>query len=458
MDALIPPHSLQSEEATLGSLLIDGEAIERVAGILQPEQFYTVKNQWIYSCMIALHNRHEPIDFLTVCQELDKSGKLEEVGGERYISELTAAVPTALNVETYAKGISSLASRRKLLNTASDIARAAYDQEQPLDKVIAESEAQIFSVSKGQTAGKFLKLNTLLGRVWDKVEDAFNYPDKPRGIPYGFAVLDAEFGNAEYDALITIGARPGMGKSALMLSMAIREAKEGYAVLFYPYEMSAEQLTLRVVSQETGYSYKEIEYAERHIGQTKRPMNGEELDAIAKAISSLENLPLYFREDMPTIEGLKSSIVRAQSEFKLDTKRTVVHVDYIQIIPTVHRFENTVAKVTHITGTLKQIARALHLPIIAASQLSRDVEKRQDNRPTLSDLRDSGSVEQDSDVVMFIYRDEVYKPESDQKGIAEILVRKNRNGKDGVARLHWDGHRIAFNSLVTERVELWANG
>ena len=453
-EILVPPHSIAAEEAVLGALLIDGEAMQKISGVLQDSHFYVVKNQWVYRLMCELHQRHEPIDFLTICQALESEGKLDEVGGESYVAQLTTAVPTALNVEAYAESVKAFALRRKAINVASDMARTAYDQSTPVEQVLAQSEEAVLGLGKDKQTGKFIPLKNVLGRVWDGVEDAFNNPDKPRGVPYTYSVMDEKFGNAERGALITIGARPGMGKTALLLSMAFRQAKQGIGVLFYPYEMTDEQLTLRLLAQVTGFGYKEIEYAQRFINQTVRPMNSEELDVIVRAMGAIESLPLYFRSDRPNVETFRSSILRAQSEFRIPDDKLVVYADYLQIMGTAKNIDNRSQEIGHMTGILKRTALDLRVPIIVASQLNRDVEKRADNRPQLSDLRESGSVEQDSDVVMFVYRDEVYNPDTEMKNIAEILVRKNRNGADGTAMLFWNGKLISFNDLAKERIEL----
>jgi replicative DNA helicase len=442
---LVPPHSAETEEAVLGSLLIDSEAILKVAGFLQPENFYVVKNQWVYDAMQKLHDRREPIDLLTVSQELAKIGKLDEVGGESYIAQLTTMVPTALNVEAYGRAVESLSMRRKMITAAGDIARIAYDQALPIEQVIEKSEATIFSVSEGRGEGHMVPIRKAVSDFFERIEYLHEHKDEPLGIPSGYGDLDKMTGGLQRGDLIIIAARPGVGKTSLMLNMAYNAAhRHRQRVAIFSLEMSNEQLVQRFVAGETGIDSQRLRVAD---------LREDEWGALTRVSMQMADTYIYL-DDTPSLSPLDLRVKarRIYQEYGLD----LIIVDYLQLMggESGSRNDNRVQEISYISRSLKQIARELKVPLIAGSQLSRLVEQRSDKRPMLSDLRESGSIEQDADIVMFIYRDELYNPDTEFKNIAEISVQKNRNGPTGKANLFFDKRLTAFKNLAKERVEL----
>ncbi len=442
---LVPPHSIETEEAVLGSLLIDSEAILKVAGFLQPENFYVVKNQWVYEAMLRLHDRREPIDLLTVSQELIKNGKLDEAGGESYIAQLTTTVPTALNVEAYGRAVESLSLRRRMITAAGDIARIAYDQTLPIEQVIEKSEATIFGVSEGRGEGHMVPIRKAVSDFFERIEYLHEHRDEPLGIPSGYGDLDKLTGGLQRGDLIIVAARPGVGKTSLMLNMAYNAAhRHRQRVAIFSLEMGNEQLVQRFVAGETGIDSQRLRVAD---------LREDEWGALTRVSMQMADTYIYL-DDTPSLSPLDLRVKarRIYQEYGLD----LIIVDYLQLMTGENggRNDNRVQEISYISRSLKQIARELKVPLIAGSQLSRMVEQRSDKRPMLSDLRESGSIEQDSDIVMFIYRDEMYNPDTEHRNIAEISVQKNRNGPTGKAMLYFDKRLTSFKNLAKERVEL----
>jgi replicative DNA helicase len=445
-DALIvPPHSTETEEAVLGSLLIDPEAILRVAGFLAPEHFYVVKHQWLYEAMQRLQERREPIDLLTVSQELNSTGRLDEIGGEAYIAQLTNAVPTALNVEAYAKSVESLALRRRMITAAGDIARLAYDQTLPIDQVIEKSEATVFGVTENRGEGHMVPIRKAVSDFYERIEYLHEHKDEPLGIPTGYGDLDKLTGGLQKGDLLIIAARPGVGKTSLMLNVAYHAAhRHRQRVAIFSLEMGNEQLVQRFVAGETGIDSQRLRVAD---------LRDDEWGALNRVSMQMSDTHIFL-DDTPSLSPLDLRVKarRIYQEYGLD----LIIVDYLQLMvgESGGRNDNRVQEISYISRSLKGIARELKVPLIAGSQLSRLVEQRSDKRPMLSDLRESGSIEQDSDIVMFIYRDELYNPDTEFKNIAEISVAKNRNGPTGKAMLFFDKRLTAFKNLAKERIEL----
>jgi replicative DNA helicase len=378
---LVPPHSAETEEAVLGSLLIDSEAILKVAGFLQPENFYVVKNQWVYDAMQKLHDRREPIDLLTVSQELAKIGKLDEVGGESYIAQLTTMVPTALNVEAYGRAVESLSMRRKMITAAGDIARIAYDQALPIEQVIEKSEATIFGVSEGRGEGQMVPIRKAVSDFFERIEFLHEHKDEPLGIPSGYGDLDKMTGGLQRGDLIIIAARPGVGKTSLMLNMAYNAAhRHRQRVAIFSLEMSNEQLVQRFVAGETGIDSQRLRVAD---------LREDEWGALTRVSMQMADTYIYL-DDTPSLSPLDLRVKarRIYQEYGLD----LIIVDYLQLMggESGSRNDNRVQEISYISRSLKQIARELKVPLIAGSQLSRLVEQRSDKRPMLSDLRESG--------------------------------------------------------------------
>jgi replicative DNA helicase len=447
MADLLPPHSQEAEEAVLGSLLIDPEAILRVASFLTAEQFYVVKHQWVYAAMHALQERHEPIDLLTVTNQLRAEGRLDEIGGEGYIAQLTNAVPTALNAEAYARTVEQNALRRRMISAASDVARLAYDQTLPISNVIEKSEAAIFNVSENHGENQMVPIKKAVSDYFERIEYLHEHRDEPLGIPSGFGDLDKMTGGMNRGDLLIVAARPGVGKTSLMLNFAYNAAmRYRQRVAVFSLEMGNEQLVGRFVSSETGIDSQRLRRGD---------LRDEEWGALTRISSQMAETSMFL-DDTPSLTPLDLRVKarRIYQEYGLD----MIIVDYLQLMQgessTGRGNENRVQEISYISRSLKQIARELKVPLIAGSQLSRLVEQRSDKRPMLSDLRESGSIEQDADIVMFIYRDEVYNPDTEFKNIAEISIQKNRNGPTGKVNLFFDNRLTSFKNLAREKIEL----
>jgi replicative DNA helicase len=418
------PHNVEAEEAVLGSLLIDSEAIFRVSPFLKPDDFYIVKNGWIYDAILSLHERRQPADFVTVCDELENRAQLEEVGGAAYISSLINAVPTAIHAEAYGHIVERTALRRRLISAAGQIAGFAYEEDQNVDEVIDRSEAVLFSISQRRVSRDLVPIRQVLADYYDRIAYLYEHRGEPLGIPTGFIDLDRLLGGLQRSDLIIVAARPGVGKTSMLLAMALTAARKfKQKVAVFSLEMSNEQLVQRLMSSETGIDSQRLRMGD--LEETEWPK-------FVEAAGRLSDTMLFI-DDTPGISALqlRTKARRLHAEYGLD----LIMVDYLQLMSGDFRAENRVQEISYISRALKGLARELSVPVVAASQLSRAVEQRHDKRPILSDLRESGSIEQDADVVMFIYRDEMYNADTELKNIADILVAKHRHGPTGTVQL-----------------------
>jgi len=427
------PHNVEAEEAVLGSLLIDPEAIFRVSPFLRPDDFYIVKNGWVYDAILGLHERRMPADFVTVCDELENRNQLEEIGGPAYISALINAVPTAIHVEAYGRIVERTAVRRRLISVASQIAGFAYEEEQPVDEVIDRSESALFSISQRRIARDLVPIKQVLADYYDRIAYLYEHRGEPLGVPTGFIDLDRMLGGMQRSDLLIVAARPGVGKTSMLLAMALAAARKyKQKVAIFSLEMSNEQLVQRLVSSETGIDSQRL-----RLGDLKE----DEWPKFVEAAGRLSDT-LVFIDDTPglTAMQLRTKARRIHAEYGLD----LIMVDYLQLMSGDSRSENRVQEISYISRALKGLARELNVPLIAASQLSRAVEQRHDKRPILSDLRESGSIEQDADVVIFIYRDELYNPDTELKNIADLIIAKHRHGPTGSIQLFFRKHLAQF--------------
>ncbi len=418
------PHNVEAEEAVLGSLLIDPEAIFRVSPFLRPDDFYIVKNGWIYEAILSLHERRQPADFVTVCDELENRGQLEEVGGPAYITYLINAVPTSIHVEAYAHIVERTAIRRRLISAASQIASFAYQEDQNVDEVIDRAESVLFSVSQRRASRDLVPIRQVVADYYDRIAYLYEHRGEPLGVPTGFIDLDRLLGGLQRSDLVIIAARPGVGKTSLMLAIALAAARKyKQKVAIFSLEMSSEQLVQRLMSSETGIDSQRLRLGDLH---------EDEWPTFVEAAGRLSDTMLFI-DDTPGLSAmqLRTKARRLHAEYGLD----LIMVDYLQLMSGDFRSENRVQEISYISRSLKGLARELNVPLVAASQLSRAVEQRHDKRPILSDLRESGSIEQDADVVMFIYRDEMYNPDTELKNIADIIVAKHRHGPTGTVQL-----------------------
>jgi replicative DNA helicase len=438
-DKLVP-HNVEAEEAVLGSLLIDPEALFRISPFLKPDDFYLLKNGWIYESILALHERREPIDFVTLCDELERQERLEEIGGAAYVTHLINAVPSAIHVEAYGHIVEHSAIRRRLINAASQIARLAYQEDEDINQAVDRAEQTLFSVSQRRITRDLTPVQDVIRRYYDRIEYLYDHRDEPLGVPTGFIDLDRLLGGLQRSDLILIAARPSVGKTSLGISIARYAANLGQHVAIFSLEMSSEQVVQRMVSAETGIDAQRLRLGD---------LREDEWPLFVRATGRLSDLPLFI-DDTPSISVLqmRTKARRLHAEHGID----LILVDYLQLMTTDdRRNESRVQEVSYISRSLKGLARELDVPLVGISQLSRAVEQRSDKRPILADLRASGSLEQDADVVMFIYRDELYNPETEDQNIAEIIIAKHRNGPTGTVQLFFRDRLAQFLDAETRR-------
>ncbi|CAG0932841.1 Replicative DNA helicase [Thermoflexales bacterium] len=578
----MPPHSIEAEEAVLGSVLIDPEAIYRVSSFLKADDFYIVKNQWVWSACLALHERREPIDFVTITRELTDRNQLDELGGPAYISHLINVVPTAIHAEGYGRIVERTALRRRLLGAASDIAQLAYEESDDIDKTIDSAEQALFGVSQRRVSRDMVPISEAIRNYFDHIEYLYEHRGEPLGIPTGFLDLDKMLGGLQRSDLIIIAARPGVGKTSLMLNVALSAARRFHQrVAIFSLEMSNEQIVQRLVSGETGIDSQRLRLGD---------LRDEEWGLFVQATSALSEEAAIHMDDTPSISALqlRTKARRLHAEFGLD----LIIIDYLQLMTGDNRTENRVQEISYLSRSLKGLARELNVPVLVASQLSRAVEQRSDKRPVLSDLRESGcltgdtlitladtgarvplasligqsgfqvwalnertmkieaaevshafstgrktvyrlttrlgrvvratgnhkfrtllnwqrldqlkigdrialphegdqfqwdglvsiesdgeeevydltvpslsnfvandiivhnSIEQDADIVMFIYRDDVYDESSDRKNVAELIIAKHRNGPTGTVELYFQRNLTQFRNALKRDVAL----
>ena len=442
------PNNLEAEEAVLGALLIDPDAIIKAAPIVRTEDFYLEKNAWIYEAVMVLHERREPVDFLTVVAELERQNKLNDVGGAAYISALINAVPTAVHVEHYAQIVERMSTLRRLIRASTDIAGLAYDGSDEIDTVIDRAEQAIFAVAERRMSRDMIPIRVAVDRFHDQLEYVQKHQGEILGVPTGFIDLDRLLGGFHPSDLLIIAGRPGSGKTSFALSlMQYASVVRKKHVALFSLEMSAEQLVQRLVS-----GMAVIDSQNLRIGK----ISDDEWPKLVKATGVLADASIYIDDSAAiTPIDIRAKARRLQSEFGLD----MVIIDYLQLMTVRGRIENRVQEVAQISRQLKELARELHVPVVALSQLSRAVEARDDHRPQLADLRESGSIEQDADVVIFIYREKTYYPTLEKwqaahphkeypENIAEIIVAKHRHGPTRDLQLLFIEEQAKFDNLL----------
>lgn len=442
----LPPHSVEAEQSVLGGLLLENEAMDRIADILGPDDFYRHDHKLIFQHISRLFERSRPADIVTVAESLENAAELSGVGGLAYLAALAQNTPTAANIRRYAEIVRERAVMRKLVEVGSSIAESAYnplgrDAQQLLD----EAEARIFQIAEGgkRSTQGFLDMKTLLPQVADRIDTLYqrdNHSDVT-GIPTGFSDLDSMTSGMQPGDLIIVAGRPSMGKTAFSLNIAENVALDtGKPVAVFSMEMGATQLVTRMIGS--------IGKLDQH-----RMRNGnledEDWVRLTTALGKLNDAPVYIDEGA----GLSSFEVRARSRrlHRQVGELGLIVIDYLQLMTgtsTGGKSENRATEISEISRSLKALAKELDVPVIALSQLNRSVEQRPDKRPVMSDLRESGAIEQDADLILFIYRDQVYNPDSPDKGTAEIIIAKQRNGPIGRVRLTFLGENTRFENFV----------
>lgn len=436
-----PPQSIDIEASLLGSLLIDGDAFIKIVDQIQADDFYDEKHRMIFSAMRSLYDKRSPIDILTMSEQLKTDSRLDIIGGASFLTELTNTVPTAAHLEQYAEIVAEKAIRRRLITASQDIADVSTDENKSLQELIEEAESRLFDVSQKHVKQDITSLESILGDSFDRLDDLHRNKGGIRGIPTGLRDLDKLLAGLQRSDLIVLAARPSMGKTALMLNIALNiatKAKQG-SVLVFSLEMSKEQLVDRLLAAEAGVDAWKL--------RTGEGLTDADFERLSAGMGELAEAPIFIDDTSGiTVSDLRTKARRLHHQHPL----AAIMVDYLQLMSGGSRFAamaNRVQEISEISRSLKILARELNVPVIALSQLSRSVENRTPQIPQLADLRESGSIEQDVDIVAFLYREEYYNPDSGRQNITDILVKKHRNGPVKNIELYFDRQRQRFRDL-----------
>lgn len=435
------PHSREAEEAVIGAVLINPEVYYDLAQFLSPEDFYIHRLRWVWEVFNSLHERRIPFDLLTVSEELAKRGQLEEVGGAAFLTALLNQVPTTLHAEAYGRMVEAASIRRKMLAAANKIATLAYNENEVIETVMGEAEKAIFNVSERKMRHDVQPIRTVLSQFYDHIGELSLRTDEIVGVPTGFIDLDRMLGGLQPSDLLILAGRPGQGKTAMMLTIAHNAAllyKKRVAI--FSLEMSNEQVVQRLIAQETGIDSQRLRTGK---------LTEEDWSAFTHAVETLSETRVFL-DDTPSLTPLqlRTKCRRLHMEYGID----LIILDYLQLMTGETRSDNRVQEVSYISRSLKQLARELNVPLLAAAQLSRAVEQRADKEPQLSDLRESGSLEQDADIVMFIYHGDDKEPA--MKDVTHLKVAKHRNGPVGTIDLIFRSNLTKFENAATRRVDL----
>ena len=434
-----PPQNIEAEASLLGAILIDTDAIVKIADRISVEDFYDPRHARIYEALRVLYERRSAIDVLTLSDQLKGNGFLEMVGGPSYLTELTNFVPTAAHVEQYADIVAQKALRRRLISASADMADLGRDESKALQELIEEAESRLFEVSQKHVKQSVVSLESVLAESFERLDDLHKDKNKIRGIPSGYRDLDNLLAGFQRSDLFILAARPSMGKTAFVLNLAHKVAtlaKE--SVLVFSLEMSKEQLVDRLLAMESGVDAWALRTGK---------LTDDDFERLGEAMGTLSEAKIYI-DDTP---GITVSDLRTKARREAHTQSLgLVIVDYLQLMSGGGKYSsegNRVQEISEISRGLKGIARELNVPVIALSQLSRSVESRSPKIPQLSDLRESGSIEQDADVVAFLYREDYYEPDSERKNIMDVLIKKHRNGPTGGVELYFDREKQRIRSI-----------
>ncbi len=433
----IPPQNLEAEMALLGSIMLRPEALFDVTDVVNADSFYSEKHRVIYETMLELFVKRSPIDLLSVSTRLKEKGWLDQIGGNTYLTELVNVVPSSSNIAYYAEIVQKKFMMRKIIEASDHISQLGYDENRELEEILDSAEKKLFDVTQSHSSHKFVSLKDELTEAWDRLDKLHTEGQGMRGVPTGFTDLDFKLAGFQKSDLIILAARPSMGKTALALDIARQTAvNHNTSVGIFSLEMSSQQLVDRMLAAQSN-----VDAWKMRTGKLSRQ---DDFESIRNGLDKLSRAPIYI-DDQPgnNILKMRSIARRLKSEKGLG----MIIVDYLQLmVPTQTKNDNLVQQTTEISRSLKNLARELDVPVLALSQLSRAVEAR-GGRPRLSDLRDSGSIEQDADVVIFIHREDKYKDESEKTNIAEILIEKHRNGETGKVDLFFNEKKATFQSM-----------
>ncbi len=433
----VPPHDVEAEQAVLGSMLTDKDAVISAIEVLKEEDFYRTDNRSIYEAIINLYNRAEPIDIITVKAELESLGKFEQVGGLEYLASLPDKVPTTANAMKYIKIVEEKSTLRNLIKTANEIIELGYDPTEDVSDIMEGAEKKIFNIMQNNDKKSYSPIKDILVESFTQLEELYNRKQHITGVPSGFTELDYKTAGFHGSDLVLIAARPAMGKSAFALNIATNAAvRANVPVVIFSLEMSKEQMVNRILCSEAMVDSNKVRTGK---------LEEDDWTKLAGSIGPLSDAEIYI-DDTPGISVME---IRAKCrKLKLEKNIGMVVIDYLQLVQGSNRRNGSrEQEISEISRSLKILAKELNVPVIALSQLSRAVEQRPDHRPMLSDLRESGAIEQDADIVMFLYRDDYYNPDSEKKDIAEVIIAKHRGGSLGTVDLLWLGSYTKFVNL-----------
>ncbi|MEZ4210456.1 MAG: replicative DNA helicase [Patescibacteria group bacterium] len=441
MKEIAPPQNIDAEKSLLAALLLDKDAIGKVVDIVRPEDFYDDRHGLVYGAMVGLYNSHKPIDVVTVTDVLDSEGNLDKAGGPSKVAALTTGTLSSAHAAQYAEIVANKATLRRLISAANTITELGFSTEVKLDEALDRAEQTLFNVSRKHLKNPFVEVKDVLSDAFERIDYLHENRGEIRGIPTGFVDLDKMLYGLQASDLVIVAARPSMGKTSLVLNMALNASKKGhYRVGVFSLEMSKEQLIDRLLSMESG-----IDSWKLRTGN----LTPDDFNKLSDAMSVLADTPIYIDDSaFVNVMEVRTKARRLKAEKGLD----LLILDHLQLMEGTGSKESRVQEMSEISRSLKALAKDLDIPVVALSQLSRAVEQRPGKIPQLADLRESGSIEQDADVVMFIYRDEYYNPETDRKNETDIIIAKHRNGPVGNVKIYFDGKTMQFKSLIREEM------
>ena len=430
----VPPHDVEAEQAVLGSMLTDNDAVISAIEVLKEEDFYRTDNKSIYEAIMNLYNRAEPIDIITVKAELESLGKIEQVGGVKYLASLPDKVPTTANAMKYIKIVEEKSTLRNLIKTANEIIELGYDPTEDVSDIMEGAEKKIFNIMQNNDKKSYAPIKDILVESFTQLEELYNRKQHITGVPSGFIELDYKTAGFHGSDLVLIAARPAMGKSAFALNIATNAAvRANVPVVIFSLEMSKEQMVNRILCSEAMVDSNKVRTGK---------LEEDDWAKLAGSIGPLSDAEIYI-DDTP---GISVAEIRAKCrKLKIEKHIGMVLIDYLQLVQGSNKRNGSrEQEISEISRSLKILAKELNVPVIALSQLSRAVEQRPDHRPMLSDLRESGAIEQDADIVIFLYRDDYYNKDSEKKDIAEVIIAKHRGGSLGTVELLWLGSYTKF--------------
>ena len=433
----VPPHDIEAEQAILSSMFIDREAVAAAMELLSSDSFYRPDHQLIFESAMELYSAGKPIDIITVKSRLEEKGVFEQVGGIAYMAQIASAVGSSVNARHYAQIVEQKAVLRRLIKTTTEISQECYDGKTNLNTIMENAEKGIFDIMNGRTSGEMSHIRDVTVSAFEKIEDIYKNKGKLTGVPTGFVDFDAKTAGLQRSDLVLLAARPSMGKTAFALNIAQNAAiRHNVPVAIFSLEMSKEQLVNRMLCSEAMIDAQKMRTGE---------LMDEDWPKLIQAMGPLSQADIYI-DDTP---GVTPMDIRSKCrKMKLEKGLGLILIDYLQLMSGDGKIESRQQEISAISRSLKAIAREMDAPVIALSQLSRACEQRSDHRPMLSDLRESGAIEQDADVVAFLYRDEYYFPETEAKNQAELIIAKQRNGPTGTVNLAWLGQYTKFGNLL----------